>query len=187
VKYLLSQVYPRAQGRLAHYASLAFAVTGWNLQIKSESRELNGFNDFTNSLIAESTNQQNAMLSAPCSDLREILYDVLPSATIMPCRCNGLLFLLLDKGAIMLKVFPGFSFDQHQISGQQIYNARKFFGELHLHLAESYGESARPVQLAENIIETIDRLRNSLAEIVCTENPDRQDWELDRCYFSVGD
>ena len=87
----------------------------------------------------------------------------------------------------MLKVFPGFSFDQHQITGQQIYNARKFFGELHLHLAESYGESARPVQLTKNIIETIDRLRNSLGEIVCTENPDREDWELDQCYYSVGD
>jgi hypothetical protein len=87
----------------------------------------------------------------------------------------------------MLKVFPGLRFDQHQITGQQIYNARKFFGELHLDLAESYGESARPVQLVENIIETIDRLRNSLGEIVCTENPERKDWELDQCYYSVRD
>jgi len=87
----------------------------------------------------------------------------------------------------MLKVFPGFGFDQHQIIGQQIYNARKFFGGLHLDLAESYGESARPVQLVENIIETIDRLRNSLGEIVCTENPERDDWELNQCYYSVSD
>ena len=87
----------------------------------------------------------------------------------------------------MFKVFSGFNFDQHQITGQQIYNARKFFGELHLDLAESYGKSARPVQLVENIIETIDRLRNTLGEIVCTENPEREDRELDQCYYSVGD
>jgi hypothetical protein len=87
----------------------------------------------------------------------------------------------------MLNVFGGFSFDQHQITGQQIYNAREFFGKLHRDLAESYGESAKPVQLAENIIETIDRLRNSLGEVVCIENPDREDWELDQCYYSVSD
>ena len=87
----------------------------------------------------------------------------------------------------MLKVFPGFSFDRHQITGQQIYNAREFFVKLNHDLAESYGESARPVQLVENIIETIDRLRNSLGEVVCTENPDREDWELNQCYYSVGD
>ena len=115
------------------------------------------------------------------------MYDVLSSDNIMPSSCKELLFLLLDKGSIMLKVFPGFRFDQHQITGQQIYNARKFFGGLHLDLAESYGESARPVQLVENIIETIDRLRNSLGEIVCTENPERDDWELNQCYYSVSD
>jgi len=87
----------------------------------------------------------------------------------------------------MLKVFLGFSFDQHQITGQQIYSAREFFGKLHHDLAESYGESARPVQLIENIIESIDHLRNSLGEIVCTENPDREEWELDQCYYSVSD
>jgi hypothetical protein len=87
----------------------------------------------------------------------------------------------------MLKAFPGFDFDQHQITGQQIYHAREFFGELHLNLSESYGESARPVRLVEKIIETIDRLRNNLGEVVCTENPDRKDWELDRCYYSVSD
>ncbi len=87
----------------------------------------------------------------------------------------------------MFKVFPGFSFDQHQITGQQIYLARKFFGQLHLDLAESYGKSAGPVQLVGNIIETIDRLRNSLGEVVCTENPDREDWELDQCYYSASD
>jgi hypothetical protein len=85
----------------------------------------------------------------------------------------------------MLKVFRGFSFDQHQITGEQIYNAREFFGKLHHDLAESYGESAKPVQLAENIIETIDHLRNILVEVVCTEHPDREDWELDQCYYSV--
>jgi hypothetical protein len=87
----------------------------------------------------------------------------------------------------MLNVFRGFSFDQHQITGQQIYNAREFFGKLHHDLAESYGETAKPVQLAENIIETIDRLRNSLGEVVCIEYPDREDWELDQCYYSVSD
>jgi hypothetical protein len=87
----------------------------------------------------------------------------------------------------MLNVFRGFSFDQHQITGQQIYNAREFFGKLYHDLAESYGESAKPVQLAENIIETIDRLRNSLGEVVCIENPDREDWELNQCYYSVSD
>jgi hypothetical protein len=127
------------------------------------------------------------MLYAPCYDLWEILYDVLLFGNIMPSSCNVLLFLLLDKGSIMLKVFPGFRFDQHQITGQQIYNARKFFGELHLDFEESYGESARPVQLVENIIQAIDSLRNSLGEIVCTENPEREDWELDQCYYSVSD
>ena len=87
----------------------------------------------------------------------------------------------------MLKVFPGFSFDQHQITGQQIYHARELFGKIHQDLAESYGKSARPVQLVENIIQTIDRLRNNLGEVVCTENPDREDWELDQCYYSVSD
>jgi hypothetical protein len=87
----------------------------------------------------------------------------------------------------MFKVFPGFSFDQHQLTGQQIYRAREFFGELHLGLAESDGESARPVQLVETIIETIDSLRDSLGEIVCTENPGREDRELDQCYYTVSD
>jgi hypothetical protein len=114
------------------------------------------------------------------------LYDVLPSGSIVSSGCNGLLFFL-EKGSIMLRVFRGFSFDQHQNTGQQIYNARELFGKLHHDLVESYGESARPVQLAENIIETIDRLRNSLGEVVCTENPDREDWELDQCYYSVSD
>ena len=87
----------------------------------------------------------------------------------------------------MLKVFPGFRFDQHQLTGQQIYNAREFFGKLHYDLLESYGESARPVLLVEEIIERIDRLRNNLGEVVCTENPDRKDWGLDQCYYSVSD
>jgi hypothetical protein len=87
----------------------------------------------------------------------------------------------------MLKVLRGFTFKQHQITGQQIYHAREFFAKLHHDLTDSYGESARPVQLAENIIETIDRLRSSLGEVVCTENPDREDWQLDQCYYSVGD
>ena len=43
------------------------------------------------------------------------------------------------------------------------------------------------VQLVENIIETIDRLRTSLGEIFCTENPDRQDWELDQCCYTESD
>jgi hypothetical protein len=117
----------------------------------------------------------------------EILYDLLPSGSIVLSSCKGLIFLPLDKGPIMLKVFPGFSFDQHQITGQQIYNAREFFGKLHYDLLESYGESARPVRLVEDIIETIDRLRNNLGEVVCTENPNREDWELDQCYYSVSD
>ena len=112
---------------------------------------------------------------------------MLPSGNIVLSDYKGLLFLTLDKGPIMLKVFPGFSFDQHQITGQQIYNAREFFGKLHYDLVESYGESARPVRLVENIIETIDRLRNNLGEVVCTENPNREDWELDQCYYSVSD
>ena len=87
----------------------------------------------------------------------------------------------------MLKVFPGFSFDQRQLTGQQIYNAREFFGKLHYDLLEAYGESVRPVLLVEEIIERIDRLRNNLGEVVCTENPDREDWELDQCYYSVSD
>ena len=112
---------------------------------------------------------------------------MLSSDNIMPSSRKGLLFLPLDKGSIMLKVFPGFRFDQHQITGQQIYNAREFFGKLHYDLSESYGESARPVQLVKNIIETIDSLRNNLGEIVCTENPEREDRELDQCYYSVSD
>jgi len=87
----------------------------------------------------------------------------------------------------MLKVFPGFRFDRHQITGQRIYNARKFFGELHLDIVESCGETARPGQLVETIIETIDRLRDSLGEIVCTENPEREDQELDQCCYAVSD
>ena len=87
----------------------------------------------------------------------------------------------------MFKVFGDFAFNQHQITGQQIYHARKFFGKLHHDLRESYGESARPVQLVENIIEKIDHLRNYLGEVLCTENPDREDWELDQCYYSVSD
>jgi hypothetical protein len=120
-------------------------------------------------------------------DAMEILCGVLPSDSIMLSNCNGLLFLPLDKGPIMLKVFPGFSFDQHQLTGQQIYNAREFFGKLHYDLSESYGESSKPVRLVEEIIEKIDRLRNNLGEVVCTENPDREDWELDQCYYSVID
>ena len=87
----------------------------------------------------------------------------------------------------MFKVFGGFSFDQHRLTGQQIHHAREFFGKLHHDLAQSYEESAKPVQLVENIIETIDRLRNSLGEVVCTENPDREDWELDQCYYIESD
>ena len=117
----------------------------------------------------------------------EILCGVLPSGSIVFSHCNGLLFLPLNKGPVMLKVFSGFSFDQHQLTGQQIYNAREFFGKLHYDLLESYGESARPVLLVEEIIERIDRLRNNLGEVVCTENPDREDWELDQCYYSVSD
>jgi len=128
-----------------------------------------------------------ALLYARYYDSMEILCGVLPSGSIVLSNCNGLLFLPLEKGPIMLKVFPGFSFDQHQLTGQQIFNAREFFGKLHYDLLESYGESARPVQLVEDIIETIDRLRNSLGEVVCTENPNREDWELDQCYYSVSD
>jgi len=117
----------------------------------------------------------------------EILCGVLPSGSIVLSNCNGLLFLPLEKGPIMLKVFPGFSFDQHQLTGQQIFNAREFFGKLHYDLLESYGESARPVLLVEEIIERIDRLRNKLGEVVCTENPDRENWKLDQCYYSVSD
>ncbi|MCG6981946.1 MAG: hypothetical protein LJE88_11110 [Deltaproteobacteria bacterium] len=87
----------------------------------------------------------------------------------------------------MLRVFYGFTFDQHRMTGQQIYHAREFFGKLHLDLLESYGESAKPVQLVSNIIETIDLLKNSLGEIVCTEHPDREDWELDQCYYTESD
>ena len=39
----------------------------------------------------------------------------------------------------MPRRFPGFSFKQHQLTGQQIYNARQFFGELLNNLANSYG------------------------------------------------
>ncbi|MGD8372972.1 MAG: hypothetical protein PVF76_04420 [Syntrophobacterales bacterium] len=85
----------------------------------------------------------------------------------------------------MPRRFPGFSFKQHQLTGQQIYNARQFFGELHNNLANSYGESARPVKLAENILEIIDSLRKSLDEVACIENPDREDWELNQCYYTV--
>jgi len=66
-----------------------------------------------------------------------------------------------------------FSLEQHQIAGQQIFNARVFFGELYIDLAKSYGKTATPVRLAEDIIDAIDRLRDSLNEVVCTENPDR--------------
>ena len=116
-----------------------------------------------------------------------IFNNILFFGIIISLTCNGLLSLPLDKGPIMLKVFPGFSFDQHQLTGQQIFNAREFFGKLHYDLLESYGESARPVLLVEEIIERIDRLRNNLGEVVCTENPDREDWELDQCYYSVSD
>ena len=74
----------------------------------------------------------------------------------------------------MLNVFPGFRFDQHPITGQHICNAREFFGKLYYDLSESYGESARPVQLVEEIIETSGRLRNNLGEVGCTENPNRE-------------
>jgi len=117
----------------------------------------------------------------------EILCGVLLSGSLVLYNCNGVLFLPLDKGPIMLQIFPGFSFDQHQLTGQQIYNAREFFGKLHYDLLESYGESGRPVRLVEDIIERIDRLRDILSEVVCTENPDREDWELDQCYYSVSD
>jgi hypothetical protein len=115
------------------------------------------------------------------------LYDLLPFGSIMVSSCNQSHCLSSEKGCIMLRVLQGFTVDQHRMTGQQIYNAREFFGKLHLDLAESYGESAKPVQLVANIIETIDRLKNSLGEIVCTENPDREDWELDQCYYSVSD
>jgi hypothetical protein len=128
-----------------------------------------------------------AMLYATCYDSMEILCGVLPSGSIVLSHCNGLLIISLDKGPIMLRVFPGFSFDQHQLTGQQIYNTREFFGKLHYDLLESYGESARPVRLVEEIVERIDRLINNLGEVVCTENPDREDWELDQCYYSVSD
>lgn len=79
-----------------------------------------------------------------------------------------------------------FSLEQHQIAGQQIFNARVFFGELYIDLAKSYGKTATPVRLAEDIIDAIDRLRDSLNEVVCTENPDREERELNRCYYSIG-
>ncbi len=79
-----------------------------------------------------------------------------------------------------------FSLEQHQITGQQIFNARVFFGELYIGLAKSYGKTATPVRLAEDIIHAIDRLRDSLNEVVCTENPDREERELNRCYYSIG-
>ena len=85
----------------------------------------------------------------------------------------------------MRSKFAGFSFERHQMTGQRIYHAREFFIRLQVDLAKSYGETAKPVRLAENIVETIDRLRNSLDEVVCIENPEREDWELNRCYFSV--
>jgi hypothetical protein len=113
-----------------------------------------------------------ALLYARYYDSMEILCGVLPSGSIVLSNCNG---------------FPGFSFDQHQLTGQQIFNAREFFGKLHYDLLESYGESARPVLLVEEIIERIDRLRNKLGEVVCTENPDRENWKLDQCYYSVSD
>jgi hypothetical protein len=106
---------------------------------------------------------------------------------IIVALLQRLLSIPLDKGQIMPKVFPGFSFNQHQLAGLQIYNAREFFGKLHYDLLESYGESARPVRLVADIIETIDRLRDNLYEVVCTENPDREDWELGQCYYSVSD
>ena len=85
----------------------------------------------------------------------------------------------------MQKGFPTFSYEQHQVTGQQIYSARMFFGELHINLAESYGESAQPAKLVESIIRTIDSLRTSLDEVLCVENPDLEDWELNQCYYSV--
>ena len=79
-----------------------------------------------------------------------------------------------------------FSLEQHQITGQQIFNARVFFGELYIDLAKSYGKTSPPVRLAEDIINAMDRLRDSLNEVVCTENPDRKERELNRCYYSIG-
>ena len=79
-----------------------------------------------------------------------------------------------------------FSLEQHQITGQQIFNSRVFFGELYVDLAKSYGKSATPVRLTEVIIDAIDRLRDSLNEVVCTENPEREERELNRCYYSTG-
>jgi hypothetical protein len=61
-----------------------------------------------------------ALLCTTWYDSMEILRGVLPSGSIMFSNCNGQLFLPLDKGPIMLEVFPGFSFDQHQLTGQQI-------------------------------------------------------------------
>lgn len=87
----------------------------------------------------------------------------------------------------MFKGFPGFSFEQHQITGQQMHNAREYFGNLHIALAKSYGESAKPARLVEDVINTIDRLRNSLVEVGCTENPDREVSELNRCYYTVSE
>lgn len=55
----------------------------------------------------------------------------------------------------MPKRFAGFSFEQHQITGRGIYDARVFFGELYTFFAESYRKSAKPVRLVENILKTM--------------------------------
>jgi hypothetical protein len=83
----------------------------------------------------------------------------------------------------MPKKKPGFSFETHQLVGHELHDMREHLQALRVEIQKTYGKSAVAARLTHVAIVAIDDLRSYLDDLVTAENPDRQDGEVNRCYY----
>jgi hypothetical protein len=65
----------------------------------------------------------------------------------------------------------------------KLYDMREHLQALQIEIQKAYGKSAVAANLTHIAVVAIDDLRSYLDDLVAAENPDRQDGEVNRCYY----
>jgi FtsZ-binding cell division protein ZapB len=83
----------------------------------------------------------------------------------------------------MPKKCEGFSFEEHQKKGDELYQACRTLQTLCLDISKAYGKTAPIAQLSSKAQKAAEELRNQLDNLVCRENTERLDMEVNGCYY----
>ncbi|HEY6872284.1 MAG TPA: hypothetical protein VI298_06090 [Geobacteraceae bacterium] len=79
--------------------------------------------------------------------------------------------------------YNGFSFQEHQKHGDELYAACRTLHSLFLDISKAYGKTSSIANLSNKAVKAADELRNQLDNLVCRENPERPDMEVSGCYY----